>query len=67
MPMPSPQHDDHIWLTAGGEAWAIYHIRLPLLYLWRGYYPNIEYSILDISQVDWESYTQKAVKQLQGA
>lgn len=42
------QHDDHIWLTVQGEAWAIRSIERilpdePRFELWRGYYPNIEF------------------------
>jgi hypothetical protein len=56
------QHDDHIWLTAGGRAWAIYAMKGHELSLWRGYHPYIEWSYLDISRVNWESYHNKALK-----
>jgi hypothetical protein len=55
------QHDDHIWLTVGGRAWAIYAKDGDLITLWRGYHPYIEWSYLDISKVDWDSYHQKAL------
>jgi hypothetical protein len=58
------QHDDHVWLTVGGRGWAIYVMRGPLLTLWRGHYPYIEYSFLDISDVDWEAYHRAALKLL---
>jgi hypothetical protein len=50
------QHDDHIWLTVGGSAWAIEWIWGNIIGLWRGYYPNFEYSAVDISKVNWENY-----------
>jgi len=55
------QHDDHIWLTVGGRAWAIYAKDGDLITLWRGYYPWLEWSFLDISNVNWESYHEKAL------
>jgi hypothetical protein len=55
------QHDDHCWLTAGGSAWAIYAKHGDILTLWRGYRPYLEWSILDISEVNWESYHEKAL------
>jgi hypothetical protein len=60
--MMARQHDDHIWLTVGGRAWAIYAMNGTDICLWRGYHPYIEYSYLDISKVDWESYHRKALK-----
>lgn len=63
--MMAQQHDDHIWLTAGDKAWAIYLIVGPIYYLWRGYHPNIEWSILDVSNVNWESYINKATSLLE--
>jgi hypothetical protein len=57
----SLQHDDHIWLTVGGKAWAIHGVDGDLIHLWRGFYPYIQYAMLDISNVNWESYHQKAI------
>lgn len=52
-----PQHDDHIWLIANGEAWAIQRIeRRPEGYrfrLWRGYAPHLEYCTVDMP-ADWD-------------
>lgn len=57
--MGTQQHDDHIWLNVGGRSWAIHSMNEHGVTLWRGYYPYIEYSYLDISNVDWESYHRK--------
>lgn len=54
-PVPG-QHNDHVWIVSGGKSWAIWGMHGSLLSLWRGYYPSIEYSILDISQVNWDTY-----------
>ena len=59
-PLPT-QHDDHIWLTVNGDAWAIYSLHGDVAVLWRGYEPDLEFSRLDMSRVDWDSYTRKAV------
>jgi hypothetical protein len=50
--MMDEQHDDHIWLTVGGEAWAIQAIQPPILYLWRGCWPDCDYSAIDMSEFD---------------
>lgn len=50
------QHDDHIWLTVGGDAWAIQSIHGPLIMLWRGYAPHLEYAMVDVANVDWAAY-----------
>jgi hypothetical protein len=60
--MSEKQQDDHIWLTVGGSSWAIQYILPPVIYLWRGYYPNCEYSAVDISNVNWEIYYQEWCK-----
>lgn len=58
--MSSPeQHDDHIWLTVGGSAWAIERIEGHYISFWRGYWPDLEYLVVDISDVDWEEYHRK--------
>jgi hypothetical protein len=59
------QADDHIWLTVGGEAWAIHSIYQPIVFLWRGYSPNIELNAIDLSKVDWESYYKKCAEMLE--
>jgi hypothetical protein len=53
------QHDDHCWLTVGGEGWAIHSMYWPTVFLWRGYSPNIELCAIDLNKVDWESYYRK--------
>jgi hypothetical protein len=63
------QHDDHIWLTAGGSAWAIRRVHRSngqayRLDLWRGYKPDLEFAHLDITSVDWDSYCAKAATRL---
>lgn len=55
------QHDDHIWLTILGEAWAIQAIhRYPgeayLFRLWRGYEPNLEFTDMVLTNTNWERY-----------
>jgi len=56
------QHDDHIWLTAGGSAWAIEWICGDIIGLWRGHWPNLEFSLLNVSKVNWESYCKKCAE-----
>jgi hypothetical protein len=58
------QHDDHIWLTWMGEGWAIRRIEYPIIHLWRGYEPDLEYSAIDVSKVDWDAYCRMAVQML---
>jgi hypothetical protein len=60
------QHDDHIWLTVRGESWAIQSIYKSWIWLWRGYYPNIEVALLDVSGVDWVQYVNRAVFMIYG-
>lgn len=65
--MPSQyqhQHDDHCWLNVNGEGWAIRQMRWPVIWLWRGYWPNIEYSIVQMENVNVELYCAKAVARL---
>jgi hypothetical protein len=52
----APQHDDHCWIVIGGEAWCIHYIEAPIIILWRGYAPFIEYNMLDISDMNMEQY-----------
>ena len=61
----APQHDDHIWLTVDGEAWAIYRIRWPIIFLWRGYAPNLEYFAVEMSEFDNDAYVAKAAAMLE--
>jgi hypothetical protein len=62
------QHDDHIWLRAGGEPWAIMAIQRRedriIFYLWRGYYPILEYNVMELVNPDWEAYCEVAVRML---
>lgn len=60
------QHDDHIWLTVGGSAWAILTIDGPFLMLWRGYEPDLEYCVIEMSEFNSDSYADKAVEMLYG-
>jgi hypothetical protein len=58
------QHDDHIWLTVGGQAWVIRWMRWPFIGLWRGYEPDLQFSLLDMTAFNAESYVKKAVELL---
>lgn len=63
------QHDDHIWLTVYGEAWAIRRIqrgRTLVIHLWRGYAPNLEFQAVEFQKVDWAGYCEAAVAMLRG-
>jgi hypothetical protein len=65
----SEQHDDHIWLVCGGEAWAIMaiqrHENRVVFYLWRGFAPDLEFSSVEFYDPDWTDYCEKAVAMLQ--
>lgn len=61
------QHDDHCWLTADGKAWKIVGIIWPLIFMARGYYPNIETTIIDMSQFRSKEYCDKATQMLEVA
>lgn len=63
----SDQHDDHIWLTVCGEAWAIQALEWPIVFLWRGYEPNLEYFAVEISNFDADAYADKALAMLKDA
>jgi hypothetical protein len=66
----SGQHDDHIWLTVNGEAWAIRAIERPdswVFRLWRGYYPELEFLSVEVKSPDWDSYCEAAIKMLRDA
>jgi hypothetical protein len=60
----APQHDDHIWLTVGGEAWAIKWIHWPFIGLWRGYAPDLEFNYVDMSKFNTDSYVARAAARL---
>lgn len=55
-----PQHDDHIWLTVYGEAWAIRAMSWPYILLWRGYEPDLEFAVIHMSGFCQEAYCEKA-------
>lgn len=59
------QHDDHIWMTIGGEAWAIRQISDNKIFYWRGYAPFLEYTVIDVRDVNWALYCEHAVKKLE--
>lgn len=59
------QHDDHCWLVFNGQAWAIRRINYPLFELWRGYWPLLEFIILDVSEVNWDHYCATAADWLE--
>lgn len=60
-------YDDHVWIIAGGTAWAIRAIREggKTFDLWRGREPNIVYATLDASAVDWARYCDAATTMLE--
>lgn len=58
--MNPPLQDDHCWLTVAGDGWAIRRWRPPILYLWRGYRPRLQFTVVDTSNVDWEEYCRRA-------
>jgi hypothetical protein len=60
------QHDDHIWLTVNGEGWAIYQMKWPHIWLWRGYYPNLQFTMVNMTEFDAKKYCDMAVKLLYG-
>jgi hypothetical protein len=64
--MKHNQHDDHIWLTVNGEAWAIYQMKWPNIWLWRGYYPNLQFTMVNMTEFDAKKYCDMAVKLLYG-
>ena len=56
------QHDDHIWLCVGSKMWAIWAIDGPIVHLWRGYAPNLEFSAVDLSEFRPDDYYIKIVE-----
>jgi hypothetical protein len=63
------QQDDHIWLTIAGEGWAIRAIHRSIFYLWRGDFwsGTLELQTVDVADVDWDMYCDRAVKLLEEA
>jgi hypothetical protein len=61
------QHDDHIWLTVKGEAYAIYKIDWPLIILWRGYAPHLEFTAVSMENFDAERYVSECERLLDEA
>lgn len=62
--MSAEQHDDHIWITAAGEAWAIQRIHGNTFYLWRGYAPQLEYAVIRFLKKNWAGYADLASQML---
>jgi hypothetical protein len=62
------QHDDHIWLTVRGEGWAIRAIEREhdsmIFHLWRGYEPDLEYLVVEMSKPNWPAYCEAASRML---
>lgn len=58
------QHDDHIWLTVEGEAWAIESMNWPVIMLWRGYEPDLEFRCIELDGFPVEAYCDAAVATL---
>lgn len=65
--MKETQYDDHIWMTVAGSAWAIRAIHRNVFYLWRGYMDDgtLELASVDVSEVDWVAYCDKAVEMIE--
>jgi hypothetical protein len=66
-PLHQEQHNDHIWLTVKGEAWAIRSIEDKVMHLWRGWEPDVERMSIDLSRARWSSYCDAAVAFLKAA
>jgi hypothetical protein len=58
------QHDDHIWLTWCGEGWAIERIEDDVIFLWRGYAPDLEFLKVRWSRTYWPDYAERAARML---
>lgn len=60
------QCDDHIWVTWVGGGWAIRAITRPPLtfHLWRGYWPDLEFTAVEIRNPDWPAYCERAAQLL---
>ena len=62
------QHNDHVWVTVNGEAWAIMAIQhygdIIIFHLWRGYEPNLEFCCFEVINPDWDAYCSAAVQML---
>lgn len=68
------QHDDHVWVTMNGRSWAICEIpRRPdggfdIIHCWRGYWPFLQYTTIDVTEItSWEPYCEAAAQLLEGA
>ena len=67
------QHDDHIWLTVLGGAWAIKamvrldHQNMLVMHLWRGYEPDLAYMTVALTNYDWAAYCDAAAALLREA
>jgi hypothetical protein len=64
------QHDDHVWVTVRGEAWAIRNIKRPypdvmIFKLWRGHEPNLQFSWVILNDPDWRNYCEAAAALLE--
>ena len=57
--MVSEQHDDHMWMNVGGKTYSIHHIEWPIIYFWRGYYPNLELTSVDMTDFNIERYIEE--------
>ena len=62
---PEVQHDDHIWMRVAGTAWAIERLEPGRMYLWRGYWPNLEFASVDTQFMNWDIYCESAVQFLE--
>lgn len=59
-------HDDHCWLTVAGGNWKILRKDHEKVWVWRGYEPDVEYGLVDMSMVNVERYAALAADWLRG-
>jgi hypothetical protein len=65
------QHNDHTWVTLDGEGWAIKAIMEikghRIFCLWRGYYPLIQETLVDVTTLHTAEYVRRCVELIHAA
>lgn len=61
------QHDDHCWLSIGGEQWRITGVDGRILMLELGFADEPLRKTIDLNRVRWEKYVEAAIAVLNGA
>ena len=65
------QHDDHIWFTFVGQAWAVWKIEGETFYLWRGSNADVpstlEFTIVHFPKFHWKMYADNAADYIKAA